>query len=100
MVAGQTHELALGAKKALQTAEDQAQRKKWLALPVTGIGIASQVKPLVDERALTAAVISSVTTELALRMLVRAIETQIEPPERSIVDASSYPELDKLLVRR
>lgn len=100
LVAGQTHELALGARKALQATEDQEQRKKWLGLPVTGIGIASQVKPLVDERALTAAVISSVTMELALRMLVRAIETQIEPPERSIVDASSYPELDKLLARR
>ena len=96
LVAGQTHELAIGARKALQNADDREQQKKWLALPFVGIGIASQVKPLVSDNVLTAAVVSSVTMELALRMLVRAIETQVEPPERSIVEAWSFPELEKL----
>ena len=96
LVAGQTHELALGARKALQGTDNAEQKKGWLGVPFVGIGVASQVKPLVDKRILAAAVVTSVTMELALNLLVRAMETQIEPPERSVVEASSYPELEKL----
>jgi ribose transport system substrate-binding protein len=96
LVAGQTHELALGARKAFRNIENQDQRQKWLGLPFIGNGISSQVKPLVDGGILAAAVITSVTMELALKILVRAIETQVQPPERSVVEAFSYPDLDKL----
>jgi ribose transport system substrate-binding protein len=100
LVAGQTHELALGARKAFQNIDNQEQQKRWLGVPFIGIGILSQVKPLVDGHVLTAAVVTSVTMELALRILVRAIETQVQPPERSVVEASSFPELDKLAAMR
>ena len=65
-------------------------------MPFLGVGIASQVKPLVEGRVLTGAVITSVTTDLALEMLVRALQAHVQPPERSIVEASSFPGLDKL----
>jgi ABC-type sugar transport system substrate-binding protein len=100
LVAGQTHELAVGARKALQSIDNPEQQKKWLEAPFIGIGIASQVKPLVNGRILTAAVITSVTMELALKTLVRAIETQVQPPERTVVEASSFPELKKLTAKR
>jgi ribose transport system substrate-binding protein len=100
VVAGQTHELALGARKAFQNIDNQEQQKRWLGLPFIGIGISSQVKPLVDGHVLAAAVITSVTMELALRILVRAIETQVQPPECSFVEASSYPDLGKLAAKR
>jgi ABC-type sugar transport system substrate-binding protein len=100
MVAGQTHELAVGARKALQNIENPEQQKKWLGAPFIGIGIASQVRPLVDGRILTAAVITAVTMDLALKILVRAIETQVQPPERSVVEASSFPDLEKLAAKR
>jgi ABC-type sugar transport system substrate-binding protein len=100
LVAGQTHELALGARKALQNTDNQEQKKGWLEVPFIGIGISSQVKPLVDGHTLAAAVITSVTMQLAIKVLVRAIETQVEPPERSIVEASSYPDLENLAVKR
>jgi ribose transport system substrate-binding protein len=99
LVAGQTHELALGARKALQNIDNQDQRKRWMGVPFIGIGISSQVKPLVDGRTLTAAVVTSLTMELALRILVRAIETQAQPPERTVVETSSYPDLQKLAAR-
>jgi len=99
LVAGQTHELALGARKALQNIDNREQRERWLAVPFIGIGISSQVKPLVDGHVLAAAVITSVTMELALTILVRAIETQVQPPERTVVEASSYPELEKLTAK-
>jgi ABC-type sugar transport system substrate-binding protein len=100
LVAGQTQELALGARKALQNSDDPEQKKKWLEMPFIGIGIANHVKPLVESHVLTAAVITSVTMDVALRMLVRAIETQAQPPERSMVEASSYPDLEKMVVSR
>jgi len=100
LVAGHSHELALGARKAFQNIDDQEQQKRWLGLPFLGIGISSQVKPLVDGHILAAAVITSLTMELALKMLVRAIETQVQPPECTFVDTSSYPDLKKLAAKR
>jgi ribose transport system substrate-binding protein len=100
LVAGQTHELALGARKALHNIDNQKQQKRLLGVPFIGIGISSQVRPLVDGHVLAAAVITSVTMELALRMLVSAIKTQVQPPERSIMEASSFPDLDKLAPKR
>jgi ribose transport system substrate-binding protein len=100
LVAGQTHELALGARKASQNLDNEEQRKRWLEVPFIGIGISNHVRPLVDGRILAAAVVTSVTMELALRMLVRAFQTQVQPPERSIVEASSFPDLEKLAAKR
>jgi ABC-type sugar transport system substrate-binding protein len=100
LVAGQTHELAVGTRKALLGADNPEQQKKWLETPFLGIGIATQVKPLVDGRILTAAVVTSVTMDMAIRTLVKAFETQAQPPERSVVEASSFPELNKLVAKR
>ena len=96
LVAGQNHELALGAKRAFQNIGDIEQRKKMLGLPFIGIGISSHLKPLVQDRSLAAAVVTSLTMELALKLLVRAIESKVQPPERSVSESYSYPELDKL----
>jgi ABC-type sugar transport system substrate-binding protein len=100
LVAGQTHELALGTKKATQNIGNEEQKKRWLRLPFIGIGISNHVKPLVDGQVLTAAVITSVTMDLALRMLVRAFQTQGQPPERTTVEALSFPNLEKLAAKR
>ena len=100
LVAGQTHELAIGARRAFQNIDNPEQKKRWLEVPFIGIGISSQVKPLVDGHVLAAAVVTSVTMDLALTLLARAIESQIQPPERSIVPVSSYPELEKLTAKR
>ena len=99
LVAGQTHELALGARRAFQNIDNPEQKKRWLEVPFIGIGISSQVKPLVDGHVLAAAVVTSVTMDLALTLLARAIESQTQPPERSIVAVSSYPELEKLTAK-
>jgi ABC-type sugar transport system substrate-binding protein len=100
LVAGQTHEVAVGARKALLGTDNPEQQKKWLETPFLGIGIASQVKPLLDGLILTAAVITSVTMDLAIRTLVKAFETQVQPPERTVVESSSLPDLGKLAARR
>lgn len=96
LIAGQTHELVLGARRAFQGSDSPEQAKKWLELPSIGIGIAGQVRQLVDKRIFAAAVVTSVTMELALRLLVRVLESNTPAPERSIVEVASYPELEKL----
>jgi ABC-type sugar transport system substrate-binding protein len=96
VVAGQTHELAIGARKAFQDISDLDQQRRWLELPFLGIGVASQVKPLVESRVLAAAVITSVTMELALRLLARSLESRTHPPERTVVELSSFPALENL----
>jgi ABC-type sugar transport system substrate-binding protein len=100
LVDGQTHELAIGARKAFQNISDLDQQNRWLELPFLGIGVSNQVKPLVESRVLVAAVVTSVTMELALHLLARALESQSHPPERSVVEVSSFPELEKLAPKR
>jgi ribose transport system substrate-binding protein len=99
LVAAQSHELALGARKAFRNIDNPEQREQWLGLRFIGSGISGQVKPLVDGGVLAAAVVTSVTMEVALKLLVRAIETQAQPPERTVVEATSYPDLEKIAAR-
>jgi multisubunit Na+/H+ antiporter MnhC subunit len=80
LVAGQTHELAIGARRAFQNIDNPEQKKRWLEVPFIGIGISSQVKPLVDGHVLAAAVVTSATMDFALTLLARAIESQTQPP--------------------
>jgi len=100
LVAGHTHELVLGARKAFQAIPDVPLRNKWLSLPFLGMGISSQVKPLVDGRILTAAVVTSLTMPRILEMLVHALETKTQPPDYTFVEAASYPPLEKLSALR
>jgi len=41
-----------------------------------------------------------VTMDIAIRTLVKAFDTQVQPPERTVVEASSFPDLEKLAARR
>ena len=99
LVAAQSHEIALGARKAFRNFDNLELREKWLGLRFIGSGISGQVKPLVDAGVLAAAVVTSVTMEVALKLLVRAIETQLLPAERNVVEATSYPDLKKMATR-
>jgi ABC-type sugar transport system substrate-binding protein len=96
LIAGQTHELVLGARTAFEGIDDYEQQQRWLALPFIGVGIARQVEPLVNKRILAAAVVTSLTMELALQILADAFKTKVQPPECTRVNASSYPLLEKL----
>lgn len=99
LVATQSHEIALGARKAFRNIDNPEQREKWLGMRFIASGISGQAKPLVDGGVLVAAVVTSVTMEVGLKLLVRAIETQVQPPERNVVEATSYPDLEKLAAR-
>lgn len=99
VIASQNADFIFGARKAFETTTD-AEKKKWLALPCAGVGIPKQIKPLVDQGALRAAVLTSVTMDIALEMLVRAMKEGSQPPEKTFVEAHSYPSLEELAKRR
>ena len=96
LVAGQTHELALGAIKAFQMTDRAEQKKKWEEIPFLGIGVANQVKPLVHRKVLKAVVVTSATMHVALSLLARAIDAKASVPECTVVEVKSYPELEEL----
>jgi ribose transport system substrate-binding protein len=100
MILSQNADFIHGAKKAFQTNASEPDRTKWLALPCAAVGISSQIKPLVDQRLLRAAVVTSLTLDVALELLVQAMKDGSQPPEQTYVDAHSYPSLEELAQMR
>lgn len=96
LIACQSNDLALGAKKAFEGNTSGAERERWLHLPWLGVGVISQSKPLVDQKKLTAAVITPSTMDRAIEMLVAALESGNQPPERTTIGVTSYPALEQI----
>ena len=96
MIFSQNADFIFGARKAFETQAPEADRKKWLALPCAGVGVPRQVKSLVDQGVLCAAVLTSLTTEKAMEMLVQGLKTGAQPREQTYVEATSYPSIEDL----
>ncbi len=96
VIASQNTDFINGAKRALHGHFDGAEREKWLSIPCTGAGVPAQAKPLVDRGILAAAVLTSVTMDTALEMLVRGFHGGSQLPEHTFVAATSYPSLEEL----
>jgi ABC-type sugar transport system substrate-binding protein len=96
LIISQNADFIFGARKAVEAKADQTERAKWLSIPCLGAGVASQLKPLVDHGTLCAAVLTSLTMDRVLDMLVQAIKKGSQPPEHTTVEAHSYPSLDDL----
>ncbi len=100
LIFSQNADFILGARKAFETNAVATERNKWLALPCAGVGIPVQIKPLVDQGILRAAVLTSLTMDAAVEMLVQAMKQKSQPREQTFVDAQSYPSLEDLAKRR
>jgi ABC-type sugar transport system substrate-binding protein len=96
LISSQNTDFVLGARRAFDACANIADRMKWLRLPYTGAGTTSLIKPLVDKGVLTAAVMTSLTMDTALEILVRAMKSSSQPPELTFVQASSFPSLEDL----
>jgi len=100
LIVSQNADFIFGARKAFETNTNEPDRSKWRAVPCAGVGVSSQVKPLVDQGVLCAAVLTSLTMEKALEMLTQAMRDGSQPPEQTFVLAQSYPSLEQLAQRR
>src|SRR5882672_11857643 len=96
LISSQNTDFILAAKRAFQSHARAGEHQRWLQLPCTGVGVISQTKPLLDNGALAAAIVTSLTTDVALEMLVKAIQTGTQPPVHTFVPASSRPALAEL----
>lgn len=96
LIVSQNADFIFGARKAFEANSSDSARTKWLSLPCAGVGVPTQAKPLVDQGALCAAVLTSVTLDRALEMLVQGMKTGAQPREQTFVEAHSYPSFDEL----
>lgn len=89
--------IAMGARKAFDEHHDPAEREEWLRHPFTGIdGLAEQGQTWVDQGLLRATVVAGITTRMALELVTSALRGGAEPPERTVIEAQSYPSLETL----
>ena len=95
LIVSQNTDFLTGANKVFD-AMLGPDRAKWLALPRTGVGVAQRSRPLVDQGALCAAVVTSLTMDRAVEMLARAMKDGSQPPENTLVEAYSYPSVEEL----
>jgi ribose transport system substrate-binding protein len=100
MIVSQNADFIFGARKAFETNTPEPARTKWLALPCAGVGVPGQAKPLVDQGTLRAAVLTSLTMDRALEMMVQGIKSGTQPREQTFVEAHSYPSLEELAKKR
>src|SRR5271154_5848495 len=96
LIVSQNADFITGARKAFETTTSGPERVKWLALPCAGVGVADRSRPLVDQGAFCAAVVTSLTLDVAVEMLARAMTGGSQPPEHTFVDAYSYPTIEAL----
>jgi len=97
LVASQNDDMAIGAKKAFEEMTSGDEQDWWLGLPYIGCDCcAGAGREWVNRGLLTSSVINPPSAGLALQMMVRAIQTKTQPPERTILAPESYPETEKL----
>ena len=97
LIAAQNTDFILAARRAFEDNTSGDERKKWLALPYCGVSVPSQAKQLVDSGTLTAAIVTPVTLDKALEILVRHLQTRSQPQQQTFVKAWSEPSVDALI---
>jgi ribose transport system substrate-binding protein len=97
LISGQDDSMAWGARKAFQEQTSVSERERWLSLPFTGCdGLPQTGQAWVRNGQLAATVVIPPNTGLALEMMLRAIRTGAQPPERTFTVPESFPALEKL----
>lgn len=96
-VIAQNDSMAAGARKAFQEMTAGAEMERWVSLPFTGCdGLPQTGAAWVDKHLLAATVVVPPNTGIALEMMVKAIQTGVQPPEHSFIEPKSYPPLSQL----
>src|SRR5438874_3552695 len=89
--------MALGARKAFQEIHDSALRDRWLAVPFLGIdGMPRTGQADVRRGLLAATIIVPTNTGTGIEMLARALSSGVNPPEKTLTSARSFPPIEDL----
>lgn len=96
LIAAQDDDMAMGARRAFEEISG-AVHTRWASLPYIGVdGCPGAGLEWVRSGRLTASVVIPATAGLALEMMVKAIQTKSQPPERTIVAPDSCPPITQL----
>jgi ribose transport system substrate-binding protein len=97
VVGAQNDLMAIGARKAFDDVSNIAEREKWLRLPFTGVdGLTKTGQGWVRTGTLAATVTVPTNAGQAICMLVEALKTGKDVPERSFTVPESFPAIEKL----
>lgn len=99
-IGAQNDAMAMGARKAFSSIGNPAEREKWLRLPYTGCdGVPKTGQAWVRTGSLAATVVIPPSAGRGLTMMLQALQTGIQVPERSYVTPESFPPLEQLASR-
>lgn len=97
MIACQNDAMAIGARKAFLDLSNLNERDGWLRLPITGCdGVPKAGQSWVREGLLTATVICPPVMGHALTVMAKSIRSGMQPEERTVIPAVSYPAFEEL----
>jgi ABC-type sugar transport system substrate-binding protein len=100
LVGAQDDAMALGARKAFQEIDNEADRSRWLSLPFIGCdGQPATGQARVREKWLTATIYIPPLTGPAMEILAKSIRDGTQPPENSLTTSFSIPPLESLVPR-
>jgi ABC-type sugar transport system substrate-binding protein len=97
LVGAQNDLMAMGARKAFEGMSNSAEREKWLRVPFTGIdGLTKTGQAWVRSGTLAATIAVPTNAGQAISMMVEALQTSRDVPERSFTVPESFPAIEKL----
>jgi ribose transport system substrate-binding protein len=97
LVVSQNDLMAMGVRKAFQEVTSEVERDAWLNIPYLGIdGVPKTGQAWVRSGLLAATVVVPPSAGPAIQLLVDGIKTGKMPPERVVMEATSYPSLESL----
>jgi len=100
-VVAQDDSMALGARKAFQEIHDSALRERWLKVPFLGIdGMPRTGQTDVHRGLLAATIIVPTNTGTGIEMLARAFNSGVNPSEKTLTAAQSFPSIEELARKR
>jgi ribose transport system substrate-binding protein len=96
-VAAQDDSMAIGARKAFQEIADAA-RERWLSVPFLGCdGLPNSGQAWVRKKLLTATIYVPPNAGTAVEMMAEALQTGVNPKEKTLIAPVPYPELAALM---
>jgi len=97
LVVSQNDLMAMGVRKAFQETISEMERDAWIDIPYLGIdGVPKTGQAWVRTGLLAATVVVPPSAGPAIQLLVDAIKTGKVPPERVVMQSTSYPPLESL----
>jgi len=100
-IVAQNDAMAMGARRAFEALSDPQEKQRWLSLPFLGCdGLSKTGQAWVRNGLLAATVITPPMAGQALQLMVQALRSGGQVPERTVTSLESYPPLDKLSRRQ